>query len=560
MVWRFILLVAILVIQVDAAKAEINFGRYHALVIGINDYQHLPRLKTAVNDATAVADLLRQKYGFEVTLLLNPTRDRMVRTLDELRRRLTELDNLLIYYAGHGVLDRETETGFWLPVDAEEDTEANWIDLPSVTRRAKAISAKHVMVVADSCYSGTLVRAAPSGIKSGAERLAELTRLAEKRSRTALVSGGLEPVADSGGYGHSMFARAFLTALRENTEVLEGQQLFSAIRGPVVLNADQTPEYSDMRLAGHDGGDFLFVPVNVSLSFGADEAAATVEDQRAIELALWDSVKKSTNAAVVKTYVENYPEGTFAALAKARIKKLETGEAQREEEAAVAQERELWETVKESANPAVLRAYLENYPAGTFAALAKVRITELETADAQRDDEAEATREEELWNSVNDSANPEVLRTYLARYPAGAVAELAKVRITELEALKEQELALATSAAAPSSSKSPTPAEWEGAWRAKDGKTAVELTIEGSSVSGSYFERNYRLHLKGKIDAAGRFSGTVAIQTFPIRFTPTPTGLEWAQTGYRGTRHGCSRPRRSPIPAFATRVPATFPR
>ena len=41
---------------------------------------------------------------------------------------------------------------------------------------------------------------------------------------------------------------------------------------------------------------------------------------------------------------------------------------------------------------------------------------------------------------------------------------------------------------------------------------------------------------------------------------PHPLGLEWAQTGYRGARHGCSRPRRSPIPAFATRVPATFPR
>ena len=100
-------------------------------------------------------------------------------------------------------------------------------------------------------------------------------------------------MADSGGYGHSVFARAFLTALRENTEVLEGQQLFSAIRGPVVLNADQTPEYSDMRLAGHDGGDFLFVPVNASLSVETEEPAAPAEDQRAMELALWDSVKET---------------------------------------------------------------------------------------------------------------------------------------------------------------------------------------------------------------------------------------------------------------------------
>ena len=50
-------------------------------VLAFNDYKNLPRLETAVNDATAVADVLRQRYGFEVTLLLNPTRDKVIRTL-----------------------------------------------------------------------------------------------------------------------------------------------------------------------------------------------------------------------------------------------------------------------------------------------------------------------------------------------------------------------------------------------------------------------------------------------------------------------------------------------
>ena len=81
-----------------------------------------------------------------------------------------------------------------------------------------------------------------------------------RRARTALVSGGLEPVVDdSGGNGHSVFAGAFINALKENRDVMEGQTLFDAIKRPVVLNADQTPQYSDIRRAGHDGGDFLFV-------------------------------------------------------------------------------------------------------------------------------------------------------------------------------------------------------------------------------------------------------------------------------------------------------------
>jgi hypothetical protein len=74
-----------------------------------------------------------------------------------------------------------------------------------------------------------------------------------------LSSGGVEPVLDGGGGGHSVFTKAFLSVLRENQDVLEGSALFSLVRRKVVLNAHQTPEYADIRFAGHDGGDFLFI-------------------------------------------------------------------------------------------------------------------------------------------------------------------------------------------------------------------------------------------------------------------------------------------------------------
>ena len=69
-------LIAILILCVAASiqVATAEIGRYHALVIGNNDYEHLPKLKTAVADATATAALLRTKYGFKVTLLLNAKR------------------------------------------------------------------------------------------------------------------------------------------------------------------------------------------------------------------------------------------------------------------------------------------------------------------------------------------------------------------------------------------------------------------------------------------------------------------------------------------------------
>ena len=75
----------------------------------------------------------------------------------------------------------------------------------------------------------------------------------------AITSGGLEPVADKGGGGHSPFAKAFIDALRDNDGVMDGTQLFTKMRRPVMVAARQTPQYADVREAGHDGGDFLFV-------------------------------------------------------------------------------------------------------------------------------------------------------------------------------------------------------------------------------------------------------------------------------------------------------------
>ena len=61
------------------------------------------------------------------------------------------------------------------------------------------------------------------------------------------------------GRRHSPFAKAFLDVLRGNDSILDGTELFTKMRRPVMISANQTPEYSDVRNAGHDGGDFLFV-------------------------------------------------------------------------------------------------------------------------------------------------------------------------------------------------------------------------------------------------------------------------------------------------------------
>ena len=234
---------------------DMNFGKYHALIIGNDKYKHLSPLSNAVNDANDVAALLRSKYKFNVNLLTNATRNEIVSALSKLRNSISSSDNLLVYYAGHGYLDKEADEGFWLPVDAEIDNDVHWVANETIMRSVRAMQAKHIMVVADSCFSGTLTR----GIKIKDNSPDYIKKIIQKKARTVLTSGGLEPVSDVGGGNNSVFASSFLNALSDNDGVLDGNQLFSIIRKQVMLNSDQTPEYGDIRKAGHDGGDFIFV-------------------------------------------------------------------------------------------------------------------------------------------------------------------------------------------------------------------------------------------------------------------------------------------------------------
>jgi hypothetical protein len=89
--------------------------------------------------------------------------------------------------------------------------------------------------------------------------------MAKTRSRAVLTSGGLEPVLDAGGGEHSVFAQAFLQVLKENDEILEGWRLYRAVREQVKLAAlafrvDQEPQYAPIQYAGHEAGEFLFLP------------------------------------------------------------------------------------------------------------------------------------------------------------------------------------------------------------------------------------------------------------------------------------------------------------
>jgi uncharacterized caspase-like protein/multidrug efflux pump subunit AcrA (membrane-fusion protein) len=254
--------------QALKSRMSIAFGTYHALVIGNTRYTRWPSLNTPQQDASSVAELLSKKYGFKTKVLLDATRFDILQALNDFRKVLTENDNLLVYYAGHGHWEQQIQRGYWVPVDSDTDSDVNWISTVAITDILSAMAARHVLIVADSCYSGALTRSALARLETGMSNEARdhwLKSMAEKRSRTVLSSGGLQPVLDEGGGNHSVFAKAFLDVLTSNAEILDGQRLGLEVAARVSYAAanvrvEQDPQYAPIRYAGHEAGDFLFVP------------------------------------------------------------------------------------------------------------------------------------------------------------------------------------------------------------------------------------------------------------------------------------------------------------
>jgi hypothetical protein len=254
---------------------QFPFGKYHALVIGISDYLHAPRLKSPTHEVDVIASVLERKYGFNVVKLKNATRDQILRKLDDLDQELKEGDNLLLYFTGHG-MESASREGYWIPVDGEAPLSANtlrtagWISSSAVREKLSVMKPRHVLVVADSCYSARFLQfkgvfKAATDVPSAAY-LDNFGKLYKSMSRTALTSGGLAPVLDStDGSNMSLFAKAFVRFLDRNRDPVPSVQLFAGIElevmnGTAAIGVPQQPQWGPITGAGHESGDFWFRP------------------------------------------------------------------------------------------------------------------------------------------------------------------------------------------------------------------------------------------------------------------------------------------------------------
>ncbi len=261
---------------VAAHAKDLKFGQYYALLIGNQDYEHMESLDTPLSDVAMAQRILEEKYGFKVAVVNDGDNAAVMQAINDLNDVVGENDNLLLFYAGHGsrMSIGKTEVGYWLPANAElPPRDTFWVPNEFVTGHLARLKARRVLVVVDSCYAG-LLSSEPSFMMIGDNpaKYADPEYISfklQKRARLLLSSGGDQPVLDGGAGNHSIFARAFLDALQSNTGILAAPELYLQVRDRVQAAAarvkfEQRPEFKTIKSAGHEVGDFFFVPTGLA--------------------------------------------------------------------------------------------------------------------------------------------------------------------------------------------------------------------------------------------------------------------------------------------------------
>lgn len=234
-------------------------GKYYALLIGNAKYEKWTSLSSPVNDINEIHNILKAKYKFDkVVKIPNATRSEIFKSLKNMRDLVTDNDYLLIYYAGHG--EQDTQRAYWIPVDVDKEWDPEWIDTVTITAAIQRISARHILLMIDSCYLGSSFKGNKSDIvKTESDwNAVEANKGLKNRAGLVLASGGETPVVDTViDNKHSLFAYKFIDILKKNEDYVTSSNIFLKIK-KYHSKQTQTPQFYGVENWGHLDGDFVF--------------------------------------------------------------------------------------------------------------------------------------------------------------------------------------------------------------------------------------------------------------------------------------------------------------
>lgn len=281
-------------------------GKNYLLLIGIDKYAEVDPLQNAVRDAKGVANILLNRYQFEEenTLQLydeDATRDKIISAFDVFAEKITEKDNLLIYYAGHGYFRKKLKLGYWIPVHAKEGKYSGFINHSLVRDYIQAIPAHHTLLIVDSCFSGNLLRGQGRELS---ETVVHANKVDRFPSRWCLAAGMIEKVSDGFIGDHSPFAQSLITFLKKNNETsFPVQDLVMHVSKATSYNSDQTPIGGVILKTGDENGQFVFNLKSLPKTEAID----------------WKEAEEQASKQSYQSFLKKWPAGSYAEEASYRL-------------------------------------------------------------------------------------------------------------------------------------------------------------------------------------------------------------------------------------------------
>ncbi|HJV88614.1 MAG TPA: SUMF1/EgtB/PvdO family nonheme iron enzyme [Noviherbaspirillum sp.] len=346
--------------------------RHLALVIGNGDYRGA-QLANPANDARAMSDALRL-LGFEVMRYENLDAQQMQSVLADFQRRLDAGGTGLFYFSGHGL--QVADKTLLLPVDVEDKAPATLlnkgVDLKSVLDAMSAPRpAKRNLVILDTCLNNPF----------SASRTA--TSLAPQETLIAYATAPGTFAGDTAHHG--LFTSALLRAMRDPDQDMTQRFHRAVAEVRAASNGRQRPWLSPAISEQSR--------LDTALAMAPDDAVTTMRSRGVLpkdsaeqyELTFWDSIKDSNHISDYEAYLQAYPNGRFAALARARIERLRKAAPKAETPAPPAAKTPAAKSPAEKPRPAPAKAAPAPSPAPSSASSPAPQPSTVKSAGAVKD-------------------------------------------------------------------------------------------------------------------------------------------------------------------------------
>ena len=314
-------------------NAPFRPGKDYALFFAVNKYKNLEDLKNPITEANKLAEKLADEYEFQTEVVENPTRKAIKEKLEYYRDQFEKGNfdvegQLFIFFTGHGIFEKESNNGFFIPGDGEpDDLQATAIPYSYWRPFIDRINCRHILVAIDACYSGTFDQKVT--MKSGdtendpvfkrPKELNEKERLIQNHqehiTRLYLASSAIEKTPDKSNFTKKLFKALDEGGHRDG--LLTAGEIFELY----LKSVRPTPIFGEF---GKDeaGSNYLFFPEEAKEVIAISKAEKEKVDAYQSEIEVWEAARKDNTIPAYERYLQKFPEGVFVTAAKAEMDRL----------------------------------------------------------------------------------------------------------------------------------------------------------------------------------------------------------------------------------------------